>query len=300
MTIIWFIYIMESEKAKRFKLVSGVFWFYHYIVSYFKGKKLKEDFSQIDKYIFFIGYPRSGHSLIGSLLDAHPNLIISNEMNALHFFKRKYFRHQIFYYILRNSQEHAKLGRSNSNYNYLVPNQWQGRYTKLIGIGDKKGGESTAILGDENSLKLIDDIRKISKAKLKIIHVIRNPFDNVSTMVSRQAKIRKLSTETLFEERKNLYLSKVKTNAKLKVQIPNDICDVHLEDFIATPKKELKRIFQFLEINVSQKYIDDCSSIVWKKTNHSRFDLSYWTTESVEKFLNDIRQYDFLSRYNYE
>ncbi len=149
-------------------------------------------------------------------------------------------------------------------------------------------------------MKLLDDIQKISQAKLKIIHVIRNPFDNVSTMVSRQVKIGYPLTETLFLERKNLYLSKVKTNAKLKAQIPNDICDVHLEDFIAAPKKELIRIFQFLEIEVSQKYIDDCASIVWKKTNHSRFDLSYWTTERVEFFLKDIRQYDFLNRYNYE
>ncbi len=25
----------------------------------------------------FIGYPRSGHSLVGSLLDAHPNIIVA-------------------------------------------------------------------------------------------------------------------------------------------------------------------------------------------------------------------------------
>jgi len=292
---------MQRHKAKNFRIVTGFFWWYYYVTSYFKGLKLKEDFSQINTYIFFIGYPRSGHSLIGSLLDAHSDIVISNEMNALHFFKKNYLRHQIFYFILKNAQKHAEIGRSNSDYNYVVPNQWQGKYRKLIAIGDKKGGKSSSIFGDKNHIKLLHKVKKVSQAKLKIIHVIRNPFDNVSTMVLRQVKKNgKELTEELFNQKVDRYLKRLETNAKLKAQIPNDICDVHLEDFIANPKEELIRIFQFLEINVSQEYIKDCSSIVWDKTNQSRFDLSYWTTERVQMFLNNIRQYSFLNRYHYE
>jgi hypothetical protein len=33
----------------------------------------------------FIGYLRSGHSLIASLLDAHPNPIATHELDALKF-----------------------------------------------------------------------------------------------------------------------------------------------------------------------------------------------------------------------
>jgi hypothetical protein len=33
----------------------------------------------------FIGYLRSGHSLIASLLDAHPNAIATHELDALKF-----------------------------------------------------------------------------------------------------------------------------------------------------------------------------------------------------------------------
>ncbi|MEP0265769.1 sulfotransferase [Dokdonia sp.] len=292
---------MNRDKAKKFKVIAGPFWFYYYVMSYLKGLKLKEDFSHINNYIFFIGYPRSGHSLIGSLLDAHSDIVISNEMNSLYFFKKKYFRHQIFYFILRNSKRHAAIGRSNSDYSYVVPNQWQGKYRKLIGIGDKKGGKSSSIFGDENHMKLLHNIEKISQAKLKIIHVIRNPYDNVSTMILRQVKKNgKELTEDLFNKRVHKYLELIETNTKLKAHIPNNICDVHLEDFIANPKKELIRIFQFLEIDVSQEYIKDCSSIVWDKTNQSRFDLPYWTTERIQNFSNSIKPYAFLNRYNYE
>ena len=33
----------------------------------------------VEKYVFFAGYPRSGHSMIGSVMDAHPNMVIAHE-----------------------------------------------------------------------------------------------------------------------------------------------------------------------------------------------------------------------------
>ncbi len=39
-------------------------------------------FEELDTFLFFIGYPRSGHTLIGSLLDAHPEMVIAHELKA--------------------------------------------------------------------------------------------------------------------------------------------------------------------------------------------------------------------------
>ena len=39
----------------------------------------EEDIAGIEKYVIFVGYARSGTSIIGSLLDAHPNMIIAHE-----------------------------------------------------------------------------------------------------------------------------------------------------------------------------------------------------------------------------
>lgn len=33
----------------------------------------------VEKFVIFVGYPRSGHSIIGSMMDAHQNIIISHE-----------------------------------------------------------------------------------------------------------------------------------------------------------------------------------------------------------------------------
>jgi hypothetical protein len=42
----------------------------------------KPDFSSVRTFVLFVGYPRSGHSLIGSIMDAHPNIIIAHEVLA--------------------------------------------------------------------------------------------------------------------------------------------------------------------------------------------------------------------------
>ena len=34
-------------------------------------------------FLLFVGYSRSGHTLIGALLDGHPNAIVSNEGQAM-------------------------------------------------------------------------------------------------------------------------------------------------------------------------------------------------------------------------
>ena len=285
---------------KKSKNDSRLSWWVHYLRSFFGGLLLKKEFRQVEKYILFVGYPRSGHSLIGSLLDAHPLMMISNELNALQFFLKKvYFRHQIFYFIWKNSKKHGLEGRSNTGYNYSVPEQWQGKCQKLLAIGDKKGGLSSMMLDEKDDFLLLKEVEKISKAKLKIIHVIRNPYDNISTMVLRQAKRTGKLTDELLEEKMSKYLENVATNEKIKQQNPAIIFDVHLDDFITQPVEGLRRIFEFLEMEVTEKYLNDCGSIVWKKTNQSRFKMSLWTPEKIQELAGVIQQYDFLKRYKY-
>src|SRR5687767_7508658 len=55
-----------------------------------------DQLARVSSYVFFVGYPRSGHSLVGSLLDAHPDMAIAHEMDALRFV-RGYSRNQLFH-----------------------------------------------------------------------------------------------------------------------------------------------------------------------------------------------------------
>jgi hypothetical protein len=55
-------------------------------------------------------------------------------------------------------------------------------------VGDKKGGKTTKFFSNMQSLtkQVLDEIN----LPLKLIHMVRNPYDNIATMVIRSLKIR--------------------------------------------------------------------------------------------------------------
>ena len=100
----------------------------------------------------FIGYSRSIHSLVGSILDAHPEIIIPHEYNVLENWQKYRSlralseilpKYQLFLDLHQLSKEQAMLGvRSSpwvtrtrrSYYRYNVPGLWQGGYEKTIKV----------------------------------------------------------------------------------------------------------------------------------------------------------------------
>ena len=99
----------------------------------------------------FIGYPRSSHSLVGSMLDAHPEIIIPHEYNVLGCWN-KYWpstdknkslsKYHLFYDLHQLSREQAIFGirskypdGNEGGYNYNVPGLWQGGYQTRLKVG---------------------------------------------------------------------------------------------------------------------------------------------------------------------
>jgi len=54
------------------------------------SKSSKRVFSDVKRFLLFIGYSRSGSTITGSIIDAHPNACISYEIN-FYIRKKKYF-----------------------------------------------------------------------------------------------------------------------------------------------------------------------------------------------------------------
>jgi len=115
-----------------------------YALSYLKSKKLAVN--ELKCFCLFVGYPRSGSSMIGSLIDAHPDAVIAHELHALRFVRYGFSKNQLFYLLLEQSERFLNLGSTWSGYSYRVPNQFNGRYRHLIVIGDKKAGDTAFFL----------------------------------------------------------------------------------------------------------------------------------------------------------
>jgi hypothetical protein len=267
-----------------------------YLASYRKGPKNRELFDGVGAYCMFIGYPRSGHSLIGSLLDAHPDAIIAHELDALKFVEAGIDRDRLYYLLLGNSRRYARRGREWTGYAYKVPRQWQGRFDKLQIIGDKKGGRSTLRLAENPNLLHL--LQKTVATDVKLIHVVRNPYDNVATMYKHSSRHHKHATvlRTVIQD----YFSRCETNADLKKQLENEtVLDVRHESFVDNPKSSLRELCGYLGIGHDKVYLEDCADIVFKSPHKSRYDIE-WDAASLAAVRDGIRRFDFLKGYSYE
>jgi hypothetical protein len=247
-------------------------------------------YDRVQKYCMFVGYPRSGHSLVGSLLDAHPNALIAHELDALGFLSRGYGRNRLFYLIERNSLEFGRVGRSWTGYQYDVEGQWQGSFDKdLLVIGDKKGGMSSRRLQDDP--ELISRLREVIQIPVNFIHVVRNPFDNISTIANRN--------KTTLEEAADFYFSLCETNQRMKEETEAAFfLEFKLEELIENPRSIISQMCQFMGIEPNSDYLTACEAVLFERPKKTR-DSMNWSTRLVDKVMEQISRYDFLTGYAY-
>lgn len=241
-------------------------------------------------YCTFVGYPKSGHSLIGSLLDAHPDIVIAHEQDALRCIKLGFPAETIYGLLIDNSQRFARGGRTWNNYVYLVPGQWNGKVRELRVIGDKKGGGTTKLL--KRNPQLLDRLMEIIPLQHKFVHVMRNPFDSISTL----SKIDLRGQERLIRH----FARKWEIISQLKQKLPaSDWFDIRHEWFIGDPKRWLKKLCGFLGQETTGNYLEDCNAIVKQVPNKSRLEVR-WPLETIRHVEEKMKQYPFLEGYSYE
>jgi hypothetical protein len=285
-----------------FRLVRKMRFVLAYLRSALMGVLKKKEFARIENFCMFIGYPRSGHSLVAALLDAHPEVVMGMEWGVLQHLKAGYGKYQVYYSLVRNARMFSlRKGNNWTGYSYRVEGQWQGRYQRIKVIGDKMGGRTSLLLEDHP--ELLGKLTRTVELPVKWIHVIRNPFDTITTMTLRMME--KQKSPPVNEASGHLgffvdsYFRRVAAVSGFIESGKLDILHVFHEDFIDDPQKELVRILNFIGLEAGGSYLEECAKIVYHKPHRSREKIQ-WTTQMIKKVEEEIGKYDFLGRYSYE
>lgn len=271
-------------------------------IHYKKIKALSQQkmmpFDNVHTFCLFVGYPRSGHTLIGALLDAHPNMAIATELDIFDLYEKGFSKSQISSLIAERSREMRENKYMWTDYSYKVPNQFQGSLEKSLVMGVKHGGKLSNILRKD-----FDYISKFNNfaERLKLIHIIRNPYDMITTRVTRREKNiqKKLSQKGILEVIDTLFYQ-INITAQLKETNQYDIFDLTNENFIDDPSFHLKRLCDFLDLECTEDYLKDCASIVFKKPTQTRFKVDWWDKKLKEMVQNEMNKYDHFSHYSFE
>lgn len=250
-----------------------------------RDRSLRERFAGVTRYCTFVGHQRSAHSVVGSILDAHPSATISHRLDALKYAEKGCAPDEVFHLIARNSERFARSGRHLTAYSYALPGQ--GAAADLTVIGDQEGQHSAARLRARPDL--VRSFLASHPAQPCFIHVVRNPFDNIATIANRT----QLPLPRLIDG----YFELCEGVAAVKAAHGEDaVLDMHHDDIVGDPAPEIRRLCAFLDLPAEPGWIDRCAELVYKEPNRSRATQA-WSAADERAVRAGMERFDHLSRY---
>lgn len=256
-------------------------------------RRAPDRFAQVRGFCFFVGHNKSGTSLLGGLLDAHHAILLADELDVLRYVEAGFARDQIFHLVERGSRSEARKGRVTARrlqpYSYRVPGQWQGDTRVPVVVGDSTSGASTRRLSTRPDLT--GRIRALMPGvDLRLIQVVRNPFDPISLMMVRGRRS--------FANAIDHYFAACETLAHIRRAEGAALLPVRYETFVGDPVAGLSMVCAFLGVDADRGYVDACAAVVRPQPDRGR-ELVPWTRSWIDDVERRLARFDFLEGYAY-
>ncbi len=239
------------------------------------GYRNRRTFRDVERFCLLLGYARSGSTLVGSLLNAHPEILISQEADALRYVRPGLTRNQMFAIILDRDRQFAAIGRRFHGFEYELQGFDQGRYTRLRVIGDKHASRATKRLHSDPGL--LDRLRDFVGVPLRMIQLERNPYDTIASL----ARNRDISISKATGIYRKLGLAVDEVRGRLN---RDEVLEVKYESIASEPDTWLPAICRFLGVDVPNNFVQSCFSILepggrrgrvqfdWSRADHDAID----------------------------
>ncbi len=255
-------------------------------------------FDDICRFCMFIGHGRSGSTIVGALLNAHPNIVISNELNNFEYIRDDMTRDQLFNLIYFTARQQAKKGsRGGGGYSYAVPTQWQGRHKKISVIGNRKAGATAMRLFQDP--ELLQRLRNLVDVPVSFVSVVRNPFDTLTTTLRKTIRLPNESQDEHLKRQIRHYFERASAIACVSKEFgPDSVKFVHHDCLVGEPYAVLSDLCEYLGVAVREEYLADCASIIKPSVNVTRTQIN-WSPELIEMVNRGIADIPWLKRYGF-
>ena len=149
---------------------------------------------KVEKICLFIGESRTGSTLLGALLNAHPEIVIAHEYGICEKLERHQPRSRLSVVfcledILESALQKNQEGLIQSNYRYVVEGMHQCDVSNPRVLGDKRTIQTAKMVrefGAEKVEALFQGLKPIY-----FIFPIRNPYDAIATNYGHYANMEK-------------------------------------------------------------------------------------------------------------
>ncbi|XP_078376548.1 uncharacterized protein LOC144659901 isoform X2 [Oculina patagonica] len=158
-----------------------------------------------------------------------------------------------------------------------------------------------------NQISVLKEIIQVIKVPMKFIHITRNPFDNISTMMLRATNSRdavrkegaKKNKTTELDKAIKEYFQLASSNQRIRERYGDAVLDIPGHETVLRPRKTLQRLCDHLGVTCSEDYFEKCSKILYGTPSVTRNKV-VWTKEHKERVTKMMKNYPFLQGYSFD
>jgi hypothetical protein len=264
------------------------------------------DYGKIQSFIMFIGFGRSGHSIIGQIINAHPNALVADEgkifdeidsMNIEQVTKYLIKRDRAF--ALRWYNKDSTIFKSHPLFrifsekkykrNFFFRGLSQGYACQPKVLGNSKAAYTSRVIA--NNPEVINTFESSLGVPVKFVNVIRNPFDMIASGLQR----RNISFESLWP--KFEAMTNTVSNV-IKILNNHEVLQLRQENFLNDPDREIARLLKFAALSYDSMFITTIKNHLYTAPDKSRY-RSLEVKRNRKKIEALISRNDFFEGYNF-
>ena len=265
---------------KVFDYMRGNF-FYSYAANLFGPYKL----------LLFFGSPRTGSTLLGQILNFHPNCLVATEFRLLNkviidgisYSKAlAEMRATAFRQFKNGIEADVKFGKTLGRYQerwksfYGLSGDPEFKKKKIKILGDKKAGGATKVFMDYPD-KTVDFLEK--HRNLILLQILRHPIDAaISYMNSHKIGAFAAACEDVISK------SHIAYELCQKMRAPNYV--LYYEDLIREPKAEIEKLMNWLVVKHSSTWLE----VITERVNNIN-NSQHYTEDFVSVATHLIQKY---------
>lgn len=224
-----------------------------FIESLVGGWRDRSLFDSLRRCAVFLGYPRGGGSLLGALLNAHPQTCLSADAGLLRYLHQGYRRSQLLWLVYRKDRAAGRGYHRDGDYRFAVPGQWQGCFESLRVIGDVRAGCTTDWL--DRHPESLDNLRLVLGLPLRLILLVRDPLQ---VILSQHRRYPHIPLRQIIDD----HFRRCGVMERFARQHPDSVLVVRVEELLASPAPVLSSLCAHLGVEAESSYLDACQLVV--------------------------------------
>jgi hypothetical protein len=237
------------------------------------------------RFALVVGNARSGTTIVGSIIDCHPNMLCANETRASAKFWDNLSKPDIIQELINNSEANLQSSRPSSGYVYGIETSTK-HFEDINVIGDKIWNPALLLLhGNQN---LLQRLAETLGCEVVIVHCVRHPFDVIATMHHR-------SGASLLN-RTRWYFMHCEAAQAIIERSDFKFYTVFHERLIAHPEIEIQMIYRFLGHDMPGEIIDRIKRVLLPSPKKTRETVD-WPLVVVDEIESQMKRFRFLDQY---